>query len=101
MQSAWAVVAPLNLFMLAHGIHQPCCQNGAIAPFPEAAGTAAAVNGFCMMMTSFLMGVWLGRHMDGTALPLVQGLMFWSAFIALSAWVLVRRWGTQPEAILR
>jgi DHA1 family bicyclomycin/chloramphenicol resistance-like MFS transporter len=100
VDSPWAVVLPVNLFMLAHGIHQPCCQTGAIAPFPEAAGTAAALNGFCMMMTSFLMGLWLSAHMDGTVLPLAQGLMFWGTFIALAAWLGLRRFA-RPDVATR
>lgn len=99
VQSAWALVLPFNLFMLAHGINQPCSQNGAITPFPEAAGTAAALNGFCMMMTSFLMGLWLGARMNGSALPLVQGTVLWTSVIAVGAWVVVRRFGlTQAKA---
>ncbi len=91
VRSLWAVVLPVNLFMFAHGINQPCSQSGAVSPFPQAAGTAAALNGFCMMMTAFLMGTWLGTHMDGTALPLVQGMMFWGLVLAFANWVLVRR----------
>ena len=97
VHTVWAVVLPMNLFLVGHGINQPCSQNGAIAPFPEAAGTAAALNGFCMMMTAFLVGLWLGEHMDGTELPLVQGLLFWSCIIALVSWVLVRRFGTRAS----
>lgn len=93
VHSFWAVVLPVNLFMFAHGINQPCSQNGAIAPFPEAAGTAAALNGFCMMITCFLTSTWLGQHMDGTARPLVQGMLTWGLVVPLGSWVVVRRFG--------
>ncbi len=93
-----AVVLPVNLFLVSHGINQPCSQNGAIASFPQAAGTAAALNGFCMMMAAFAMGTWLGTHMDGTPLPLVQGLLFWTSVLALGAWVLVRRFAAQSAS---
>jgi MFS transporter, DHA1 family, multidrug resistance protein len=96
VQSIWAVVLPLNLFMFSHGIHQPCSQMGAIAPFPEAAGTAAALNGFCMTLSAFLMGLWLGQQAGGSALPLVQGMLFWGMCLAVGAWVLVRRLGMPP-----
>ena len=96
VQSIWAVVLPLNVFMFSHGIHQPCSQMGAIAPFPEAAGTAAALNGFCMTLSAFLMGLWLGQQADGSALPLVQGMLFWGMCLAVGAWVLVRRLGVPP-----
>lgn len=98
VHAVWAVVLPVNLFVLAHGINQPCSQNGAVAPFPQAAGTAAALNGFCMMMSAFVAGTWLGTHMDGTVTPLVQGLLFSSGLIALGSWVLVRRLVHPPDA---
>jgi DHA1 family bicyclomycin/chloramphenicol resistance-like MFS transporter len=93
----WAIMVPFYLFMLGHGVHQPCGQSGAIGPFPQAAGTASALNGFLMMLAAFFMGGWLGTHMDGTVFPMVYGLWFWSALIALSAWTLVQRHGQTPQ----
>jgi DHA1 family bicyclomycin/chloramphenicol resistance-like MFS transporter len=49
-----------------------------------------------MMLAAFAMGSWLGRHMDGTVLPLTLGVWFWSALIALSAWTLVQKHG-EPQ----
>jgi len=99
--NVWAVVLPLGLFMVGHGIHQPCGQSGAIGPFPQSAGAASAMNGFFMMVVAFGIGSWLGVRMDGTVLPLTNGLWFWSVLIALSAWVLVGKYGHQnlPAAI--
>jgi DHA1 family bicyclomycin/chloramphenicol resistance-like MFS transporter len=34
--------------------------------------------------------------MDGTVLPLTNGMWFWSIMIALSAWTLVRKYGHTP-----
>ena len=93
---AWAIVGPYYLFMLGHGVHQPCGQSGAVGPFPQAAGTASALNGFLMMIAAFFMGGWLGTHMDGTVFPMVYGVWFWSALIALSAWTLVQQHGQTP-----
>jgi DHA1 family bicyclomycin/chloramphenicol resistance-like MFS transporter len=93
VRSVWAVVLPFAFFMLAHGVHQPCGQSGAIGPFPQAAGTAAALNGFMSMLTAFVMGSWLGTHMDGTVRPLTYGVALWSVMLALAAWTLVRRHG--------
>ena len=89
----WAIMLPFYLFMLGHGIHQPCGQSGAVGPFPQAAGAASALNGFLMMAAAFAMGGWLGTHMDGTVFPLALGVWFWSALIALSAWTLVQKTG--------
>jgi DHA1 family bicyclomycin/chloramphenicol resistance-like MFS transporter len=93
----WAIMGPFYLFMLGHGVHQPCGQSGAIGPFPQTAGTASALNGFLMMVAAFGMGGWLGTHMDGTVFPMVYGLWFWSALIALSAWTLVQKHGQTPQ----
>jgi DHA1 family bicyclomycin/chloramphenicol resistance-like MFS transporter len=91
--SVWSILLPQMLFMIGHGVHQPCGQSGAVGPFPQAAGAASAVNGFLMMLCAFGMGFWLGTHMDGTVLPLTLGVWFWSALIAASAWTLVQRHG--------
>jgi len=91
--SVWTIMLPQLIFMVGHGIHQPCGQSGAVGPFPNAAGAASAVNGFLMMLSAFAMGAWLGGHMDGTVLPLTLGVWFWSALIALSAWTLVQKHG--------
>ena len=93
VQSVWAIEVPFALFMLAHGIHNPCGQSGAVGPFPQAAGAASALNGFIAMVSAFATGQWLGAHMDGTTGPLVIGILFWSVLIALSAWTLVQRYG--------
>ncbi len=91
--SVWTIMLPQLIFMVGHGIHQPCGQSGAVGPFPNAAGAASAVNGFLMMVSAFAVGAWLGGHMDGTVLPLTLGVWFWSALIALSAWTLVQNHG--------
>ena len=89
----WFIMVPQYLFMLGHGVHQPCGQSGAVGPFPQAAGAASALNGFVMMLAAFAMGGWLGTHMDGTVFPLTNGMLFWSVLIALSGWTLVQRHG--------
>jgi len=96
--STWAIMLPYYLFMLAHGVHQPCSQSGAVGPFPHAAGTASALCGFAMMVAAFVMGGWLGSHMDDTVFPMVHGIFFWSACIAFIALVLVRRYG-EPQRV--
>ena len=98
VKSVWAIMLPFYVFMLGHGVHQPCGQSGAMGPFPKAAGTASALNGFSMMVVAFGMGGWLGSHMDGTVLPLAFGVCFWSVLVALSAWTLVQKYG-EPAAL--
>ena len=90
---AWAVMGPVYLFMFGHGVHQPCGQSAAVAPFPHQAGTASALNGFLMMLGAFFMGGWIGRHMDVPVLTLAHGMLLWSSVIALIAWTAVQRHG--------
>jgi DHA1 family bicyclomycin/chloramphenicol resistance-like MFS transporter len=63
------------------------------------AGTASALNGFCMMVVAFGMGTWIGTHMSNPLLTLAQGLWFWSICLALAAWLGVRKIPliTKPE----
>ena len=93
---AWAVMVPMYIFMIGHGVHQPCGQSGAVAPFPHRAGTASALNGFLMMLGAFAMGGWLGMHMDSPVFALAHGLLLWSVFITVVAWTAVQRHG-RPE----
>ncbi len=95
--NVWAIMVPQVLFMIGHGIHQPCSQSGAIGPFPKSAGAASALNGFVMMLVAFAIGAYLGTHMDGTVRPLAYGVWFWSIAIALVAWTLVRQFGGQRD----
>jgi len=88
-----ALMGPFYLFFLAHGIHQPCGQSGAVGPFPKAAGAASALGGFLMMAIAFATGLWLGAAKDGSVLPMAQSIAFWSVCTALSAWLLVLRQG--------
>lgn len=96
IHSPWAIMVPAWIYMLGHGIHQPCGQSNAVAPFPTAAGAASALAGCVMMTVAFAAGAWVGANMDGTAWPLIAGMAFWSLSAALTAWVLVPRAGRQP-----
>lgn len=95
---SWFIIVPFYLFMLGHGIHQPCGQSGAVGPFPHSAGVAASLNGFLMMLAAFAIGAWLGWRMDGTVLPLTNGIWFWSAVISACGWTLVQRHGESGHA---
>jgi MFS transporter, DHA1 family, multidrug resistance protein len=99
VQNVWAIMVPFYLFMVGHGVHQPCGQSGAVSPFPRSAGAASALSGFLMMVAAFAMGAWLGRSLTGIAqgqgsvLPLTNGVWFWSVVISVTAWTLVQRHG--------
>jgi DHA1 family bicyclomycin/chloramphenicol resistance-like MFS transporter len=96
LHNVWAIAVPQWLYALGHGIHQPCGQAGAVAPFPEKAGTAASLSGFGMSVSAFLVSMWLGQHLDGTVYPLTLGVGVFGVGIALVAWTLVQRHG-EPQ----
>lgn len=97
LASAWATALPFGLYIMAHGIHQPCAQTGSIAPFPQAAGTASAWGGCLAMVMAFGNGQtlgWLISHDWVTPrLALGWGVLFWAALVALNAWTAVQRHG--------
>jgi MFS transporter, DHA1 family, multidrug resistance protein len=93
IHSVWAILLPFYLIAVGHGIHQPCGQTGSIAPFGKAAGTASAVNGFLMMVLAFATGTWLSQHVDGSVMPMVMGVWFWTVCIAAIAWLAVQKYG--------
>jgi len=93
----WVLLAHW-LYNFGHGIHQPCGQAGAVGAFPRQAGLASALAGFLLAVVAFAVGLWLGRALDGTLLPLGMGLGFFSLATAAIAWTLVQRDGERFEA---
>ncbi len=94
----WAVILPFYIFMIGHGVHQPCGQSGAVGPFPHRAGTASALNGFLMMLGAFFMGGWIGQHLDQPVLALADGVLIWGCCITAIAWTAVQRHG-RPQVV--
>jgi DHA1 family bicyclomycin/chloramphenicol resistance-like MFS transporter len=90
------IIIAFSLIMIGHGVHQPFGQAGAVGPFPLAAGTASALNGFIMMVVGFFILRWLGTAMNGTTQPLVQAAGVLSLLIALLAWTAVQKFGPKP-----
>ncbi len=94
---AAAIMLPLYLVISGHGIHQSCGQSGAVSPFPRSAGVAAALSGSMMTVMAFSTSLWLGPRMDGTVLPLTNGIWFWATFTAFIAWFMVQRLTASPH----
>jgi len=91
--SVFSVMAPVYLYVLGHGIHQPCGQSGLVAPFPNAAGAASSLGGFWMMVVAFAIGLVIGHFEDGSPTPMMLGVALWAALTAVVAWTLVQRLG--------
>jgi DHA1 family bicyclomycin/chloramphenicol resistance-like MFS transporter len=96
VRSLWAILIPQWLYMIGHGVHQPCGQAGSVGPFPEKAGAASALGGFLVMSVAFAAGVTLGRLLHDASWPLTMGIALWSLAIAAIGWTTVRRHGDVP-----
>ena len=86
-----SVVAAQFCVTFAHGINSPCAQAGAVAPFPEKAGAAAALLGCLTMLAAFAAGSLVGASHDGTLAPLSRlcaavGLALFAAERLLAPW---------------
>lgn len=88
-----SIVAPMFFFGIAHGMIQPPAQSGAVAPFPKAAGAAAALMGFTMMSVASFVGFLIGASYNGTVYPLTLTICATSLASASIASTLVRRHG--------
>jgi DHA1 family bicyclomycin/chloramphenicol resistance-like MFS transporter len=91
--STETILLPFYLFIFAHGVMQSSGQSGCVAHFPSMAGTAAALNGFLMMVFAFATGFWLGEHSSNTILPMTYSMGLWCAILSLTAWFLIPRFG--------
>ena len=101
--SVLAVMAPVCLYALGHGVHMPCGQAGVVGPFPRAAGLASALAGFAMSAVAFGIGLWLGRVLapgvaGGAVRPFALGMAMAALATVAVAWTLVRRHGDQLPA---
>ena len=88
-----AIAAPMFFVGFSHGLIQPPVQSGAIAPFPHAAGAAAALLGFTMMVVATCIGIWIGASYNGTVYPLTLTICACGLATAAIAFTLVRRDG--------
>jgi DHA1 family bicyclomycin/chloramphenicol resistance-like MFS transporter len=89
-----AIIVPMFFYGISHGILQTPSQAGAVAPFADAAGAAAALLGFVMMLTAALVGVWIGVSFNGTVYPLTLTIATASVISILLASTIVRRHGS-------
>lgn len=62
--SAWPLIAGHAVYMLGHGVHNPCGQAGAVSELPALAGRAVSWSGFAMMIAAFALGQTAAHFMD-------------------------------------
>ncbi len=93
VQHALAIVLPMFFVGVSHALVQMPAHSGAVAPFPHAAGAAAALMGFLMMGVATAVGAWIGASHDGTVYPLTLTIAGFGCITLLIAVTLVRRDG--------
>ncbi len=86
--AALAVTAAQVCYMIGLGTIMPAGTAGAIAPYPQMAGTASALIGFMQMTFGAITGVIVGHLFDGSARPMAF-LIFACALAARAAFALV------------
>ena len=64
------IVGPMTLYLAGVGLVMPQAMAGALAPFPQRAGTASSMAGFVQMLTGAIIGMLVGRSLGAGALPL-------------------------------
>lgn len=86
-----AVVAPMFLFMVALMMTMPQAMAGALTPFPDIAGSAAALLQFCQFVVAAASALAVGATFDGTVRPMATVVMLGAiaAFVA-HRWLLDR-----------
>lgn len=68
--SYMAIVGPMAVYGAGVGLTMPQAMASALMPFPDRAGAASSLLGICQMSFAALLGIALGQHLDGSALPL-------------------------------
>ena len=68
------ILAPMFTYLCGHGMLQPCCQTGAVGPFPKNAGAASAMLGFIMNLVAAIAGLLLAKAFNGTSVPMAAGV---------------------------
>lgn len=89
--TVWALALPQCIYMLGHGFHQPCGQGGAVSPFPEHAGRAAAVSGFVITGAAFIGGQLISSSARPASETLVMAMSVIAVLLGLIAWIAIPR----------
>lgn len=94
MQAQWhwiSLIGPMMIFAMGVGLTMPQGQAGALQPFPQMAGSAAALMGFTQMALAAVGGIVVGHALNETALPLSLALAAMGLATLLSYLLIVRR----------
>lgn len=85
------LAVPQCVYMLGHGFHQPCGQGGAVAPFPRCARRAAALSGFLITATAFVVGQLISHSAVKASQTLVLTMLSLAILLATLSWFAIPR----------
>jgi len=91
IHTVWAVILPQALFMVGVGMVLPQTMAGAMANFPQMAGSASALFGFSQMAVAAIAGALVGHLHDGTSLVMATIIAASAAAALASYLILVQR----------
>jgi DHA1 family bicyclomycin/chloramphenicol resistance-like MFS transporter len=89
--SVVALMLPQCIFMLGHGFNQPCGQGGAVEPFPQHAGRAAAMSGLIITGSAFIGGQIISASAAAPSETLVAAMTTISIALGLLGWLALPR----------
>lgn len=92
LASPWAIILPMTLYLMGHGITTPVCFAAAVGPFPGMAGTASAVLGLMQLAVAAFVGQIVLQLHDGTTLPMAVAVAVFGCAVLVSEVLLVRKW---------
>jgi DHA1 family bicyclomycin/chloramphenicol resistance-like MFS transporter len=84
------IVAASVVYFAGVGLTMPQSMAGALTPFPDRAGAASSLVGFCQMSFAAAVGIAVGHALGGTALPLGLSMALLGV-CALALWAATRR----------
>ncbi len=84
------IIAPMTVYMFGMGVVFPNAQAGALAPYPQAAGSASALSGFFQMGVAALASRAAGLVPHQTQLPMALVILACAVIAAASFALLVR-----------
>jgi DHA1 family bicyclomycin/chloramphenicol resistance-like MFS transporter len=100
VSAVWALCGAMSVYSFGAGFVFPNSQAGAVAPFPDRAGSASALNGFMQMTLAALLGVLAMQIYDGSAIPMAIFVIVFAA-AAVPPYVLLILRRRPPPALSR
>lgn len=90
----WSAVAACNfVFLAGYGMLMSACQAGAVARFPERAGTASSLMGAIQISGGMIAAWWMGVAYNGTVYPMLTAQLFCGAVVLMLGLTAVKRFG--------